>query len=67
MVDRGFDWLKQYDKDHWLLPWNMLEVLTQMDQGVKQACKLKDFMLAAEQKRFHEVPVTMGLRYLGLM
>ena len=45
----------------------MLEILTNLDRGVRQASRLKDFMQAAEKKRYHEVPVTMGLKYLGLM
>ena len=67
VVDRAHGWLEANNPDHWLLPWNMLEILTNLDRGVRQASRLKDFMQAAEKKRYHEVPVTMGLKYLGLM
>ena len=53
--------------DHWLLGWNILERLTQMDRGIQLACKIKDFMLAIEQRRPRDIPVSMGLNYLGLI
>ena len=67
LVAEGYRVLRDAYPDHWLLAWNFLEALVEMDCGVAHACKLKDLMRETEAKRYHEVPVTMGLKYLGLL
>lgn len=67
MIERAWPAFSERFPDHWLLPWFMVEALTELDCGVKHVCKMKDFMLAAESKRPHEIPVTMGLKYLELL
>ncbi len=52
--------------DHWLLPWYMLETLVAQDRGVSLALRLRNFMKQIESRRFREVPVSMGLKFLGL-
>ena len=67
VVDANTETLLRSYPDHWLLPWNMLELLVKNDCGITYACRLKDMMLEAERKRFHDIPVTMGLKYLNLL
>ena len=57
--------VKEYP-DHWLLAWNLLECLVSADRGVQLASKLKAHMLAIEEKDFSHIPVTLGLKNLGL-
>ena len=52
--------------EHWLLPWYMLESLCHMDRGVRLSMRLRNFMKGIESRRFREVPVSMGLKFLGL-
>jgi phenylalanine-4-hydroxylase len=52
--------------DHWLLAWRMMEILCEKNQMGTVADEIKAFMKAAESRNFHEVPVTVGLKYLGL-
>ncbi len=52
--------------DQWLLAWMIMEKLTGADRGLKLASRLKTFMLEIEKRRPKEIPVTMGLKYLGL-
>ena len=66
-IEKAWPILRDVYPDHWLLPWFMLEALTELDCGVKYVCKFKDLMLIAESKKPHEIPVTMGLKYLELL
>jgi len=66
VYERASDTLTREFPNHWLLPWNILENLTELDRGVRIAAKLKAFMKAIEDERPREVPITVGLRYLGL-
>ncbi len=52
--------------DQWLLAWMIMEKLVGADRGLKLASRLKTFMLEIEKQRPKEIPVTMGLKYLGL-
>ncbi|MDJ0839175.1 MAG: aromatic amino acid hydroxylase [Acidobacteriota bacterium] len=52
--------------DHWLQHWNMLEKLVEVDRGVKLSARLKTTMKEIESRDFSRIPVTLGLRYLGL-
>lgn len=61
----GQDLISHYP-DQWLLSWNILEHLTRVDRGLTLAAQLKTFMLGIEAKRPKDIPVTMGLKSLGL-
>jgi len=58
--------LEKNYKEHWLLHWNLLEKLVEADRGVRLAARLKTTMKAIEARDFSRIPVTLGLRYLGL-
>ncbi|CAM2008855.1 aromatic amino acid hydroxylase [Acanthopleuribacter pedis] len=58
--------IREQYPDHWLLPWYMLESLVAQDRGVALALRLRNFMKQIENRRFREVPVSMGLRFLDL-
>jgi len=64
--DRIADTLEVDFPEHWLLHWNMLEKLVEVDRGVRLAARLKTTMRAIESRNYSSVPVTLGLRYLGL-
>ncbi len=64
--EKAADALERTFPDHWLLAWNICECLTRMDRGVRIAARLKTFMKEIEEKRPREVPITVGLKYLGL-
>ena len=52
--------------DHWLLPWNILEMFSEKERQSPLAHKLISFMKSAESRHPREAPVTLGLKYLGL-
>jgi len=52
--------------DHWLLAWYLLECLVSADRGVRLASRLKAHMLEIESRDFSHIPVTLGLKNLGL-
>lgn len=58
--------LQAHHPDHWLLAWRMMEILKEKQRLEGVASEIRSFMKAVESRNFHEVPVTVGLKYLGL-
>ena len=58
--------LMSENRNQWLLAWMMLERLVEADCGLQLASKLKTFMLGIEATNPKEIPVTMGLKILGM-
>jgi len=66
VFERTADVLEEEYPEHWLLHWNMLEKLTEVDRGIRLASRLKATMLEIEARDYNNVPVSIGLKYLGL-
>lgn len=64
--ERIHDVLEKEYPNHWLLRWYMLEQLTLRDRGVTLASRLKERLEDIEADDYEELPIGMGLRYLGL-
>ena len=59
--------LQSHYPEHWLLRWNLLETLVKMDRGVILTAQLKKELLEIESRHYEEAPISMGLKYLGLL
>jgi len=64
-IDRVYQHLTHLP-DEWLLRWNLLESLIKMDCGVRLSHLLVRELKQIEERNYKDVPVTMGLQYLGL-
>ena len=52
--------------EEWLLRWNLAECLRKEDRGDALVSSLRDQMLEIEKTDYQNLPITTGLRYLGL-
>jgi phenylalanine-4-hydroxylase len=53
-------------RDEWLLRWNLLECLRKHETGEELTRTLRDELLAIEATDPESLPITTGLRYLGV-
>jgi len=58
--------MKRHYPDQWLLSWNLLESLKKLGHTGNLVKEIKNFMLEIENRKPKDVPVTMGLKYLGM-